>query len=225
MTIEPFGGGQKIRMFLDERTHIYRNGAETTVLGIRKGDRVYADTMLDGSRVFAKNVRVESQTGTAEVRGQVIVVNRDKGTVSLRDELSSQPVTFAIDDRTRYSAYKGSASNSDLQPGSLIDVEFAPGREKRDVAQEVILLAHPGDTYVFSGVVTNIDLRTGTLALENRSDDQTYELHFNQSAVDDRSKLKVGSEVTVHAVFDGQQYKVNDLRVQQTTAGDGARPE
>ena len=54
LTIQPFGGGQKVKMFIDERTHIYRNGEETTVLGIRKGDRVYADTMLDGARVFAK---------------------------------------------------------------------------------------------------------------------------------------------------------------------------
>ena len=86
---------------------------------------------------------------------------------------------------------------------SLIDVQFAPGKDKHDVAQQVLLLAKPGDTYVFSGTVTNIDLRSGTLALENRSDEQTYELHFDQSAVDDRSKLKVGSEVTAHAVFNG----------------------
>jgi hypothetical protein len=76
------------------------------------------------------------------------------------------------------------------------------------------LLARPGDTYVFSGVVTHLDLRSGTLAVENRSDDQTYELHFDQSAVDDRSKLKVGSEVTAHAVFTGKQYNANDLQLQ-----------
>ena len=86
--------------------------------------------------------------------------------------------------------------------------------------KQVILLAKPGDTYVFSGVVTNIDLRDGTLALQNRSDDQTYELHFDQSAVDDRSKLKVGSEVTAHAVFNGKQYNANDLQLQAANADD-----
>lgn len=220
LTIEPFGGGKKIKMFLDERTHVYRNGAETTVLGIRKGDRVYADTMLDGARVFAKNVRVENQVGEAEVRGQITAVNAEKGTVTVKDELSSQPVTFAIDQRTTYSAYKGTASNADLHPGALVDVQFAPVRDKRDVAQEVILLARPGDTYVFSGVVTNVNLRDGTLALENRSDDQTYELHFGTAATDERSKLKVGSEVTAHAVFDGKEYKANDLQVQQVSAAE-----
>jgi hypothetical protein len=225
LTIEPFGGGKKVSLFMDERTHVYRNGAETTVLGIRKGDRVYADTMLDGARVFAKNVRVENQAGAAEVRGQVTAVNREKGTITVKDELSSQPVSFAIDGRTRYNAYKGTAANNDLQPGSLVDVQLGPAGDKGRVAQEIVLLARTGDTYVFSGVVTNVDLRNSTLAVENRSDDQTYELHFGASALDDRSKLKVGSEVTAHAVFDGKQYKANDLQVQQATASDQGKPE
>jgi hypothetical protein len=225
LTIEPFGGGPKMKMFLDERTHIYRNGIPTTVLGIHKGDRVYADTMLDGARVFAKNVRVENETGTAEVRGQVTAVNRDKGTVSVRDELSAQPVTFAVDGTTRYSAFKGSAGSADIQLGTLLDVQFAPGANKRDLAREVIVVARPGDSYVFSGVVTNINLRDETLAVENRSDDQTYELHFSPASLDDRSKLQVGSEVTAHAVFDGKQYRANDVRVQQTSASESSKQD
>ena len=224
LTIEPFGKGQKVKLFIDERTHIYRNGQETTVLGIRKGDRVYADTMLDGSRVFAKNVRVENQVGAAEVRGQIMAVNHEKGTVTVRDDVSSQAVTVAVGSGTQYSAFKGNASSADLQPGSLVDVQFAPGQDKRDQAQEVIVLARPGESYVFSGVVTNIDMRTGTLALANRSDDETYELHFDQSAVDDRSKLKVGSEVTAHAVFNGKQYNAKDLQL-QAASPDEEKPQ
>ncbi len=225
LTIQPFGGGQKIKMFIDERTQIYRNGEATTVLGIRKGDRVYADTMLDGSRVFAKNVRVENQAGMAEVRGQLTAVNPEKGTVTVRDELSAQPVTISVAGGTQYSALKGSASSSDLQPGSLVDVQFAVGKDKHDVAKQVILLAKPGDSYVFSGVVTNIDLRDGTLALQNNSDDQTYELHFDQKAIEDRSKLKVGSEVTAHAVFNGKQYDANDLQLQAASGDNADKPK
>lgn len=226
LTLQPFGGGPKVKMILDERTHIYRNGAETTVLGIQKGDRVYADTMLDGAKVFAKNVRVINETGSAEVRGQVTSVNAAKGTVTLKDELSSQPITFAVDNRTRYGAVKGTASSGDVETGSLIDVQFAPGTaNKRDVAQEITLLAKPGDTYVFAGQVTHIDMRSGTVALENRSDEQTYELHFEASALDDRAKLKVGSEVTAHAVFDGKQYKANDLQVQETSAAEESKDQ
>jgi hypothetical protein len=220
LTVQPFGGGQKLKVFIDERTHIYRNGAATTVLGIRKGDRVYVDTMLDGSRVFAKNVRVENQAGAAEVRGQITAVNRQNGTVTVRDELSAQPVTFTIGGGTQYSAFKGNASSADLKPGSLVDVQFAPGKDKHDQAQEVIVLARPGESYVFEGVVTNVDMRSGTLALENRSDDQTYELHFSNAALDDRDKLKVGSEVTAHAIFDGKQYNAKDLQLQAASPED-----
>lgn len=215
LTIEPFGGGAKVKMFLDERSHIYRNGAETTVLGIHKGDRVYADTMLDGTRIFAKNVRVINDVGSAEVRGQVTGSNPSKGTITMRDELSSQPVTFAVNNRTKFSAVKGSASAGDIQPGSLIDVQFAPDRSNRDIAQEIIVLAKPGDSYIFSGVVTHLDMRTGTLALDNRSDEQTYEVHFDPPAVENRDNLKVGSEITAHATFDGKEYKAANVRVEK----------
>ena len=218
LTIEPFGKGQKIKLFMDERTHVYRNGQETTILGIQKGDRVYADTMLDGSRVFAKNVRVENQVGAAEVRGQITAVNAEKGTVTVRDELSSQPVTISVGGGTQYSALKGNATRADLRPGSLVDVQFAPGKDQHEQAQEVIVLARPGESYVFTGVVTNVDMRNGTLAVENRSDNQTYELHFTDAALDDRDKLKVGSEVTAHAIFDGKQYNAKDLELQAANA-------
>ena len=57
ITVEPFGGGDKMKVFFDERTHIYRDGTETTQANIHKGDRVYVDTLLDGPRVFARNIR------------------------------------------------------------------------------------------------------------------------------------------------------------------------
>ena len=72
---------------------------------------------------------------------------------------------------------------------------------------------------------TNIDLRNNTLALENRSDDQTYELHFDNSAVDDKSKLKVGAEVTAHAVFNGKQYNANNLQLQASNGDNTDKPE
>jgi len=51
ITLQPFAG-KKLNVFFDDRTHVYRDGIETTQLGIHKGDRVYVDTMLDKTRVF-----------------------------------------------------------------------------------------------------------------------------------------------------------------------------
>ena len=214
MTIAPFGGGAKVKLFLDERSHIFRDGTEATVLAIHKSDRVYADTMLDGSRVFAKNVRVVTEPGIAEVRGQVVAA--DNGTIRVRDQLSFRPVSFRVNGATKYSSFKGIANSADVQPGALIDVEFSADRSNHDVAQEIIVLAKPGEDYIFSGVVTNLDMRSNTLALENRSDQETYELHFDPARLEDAHKLKVGAEVTAHAVFDGKQYQTSNLRIEKT---------
>jgi hypothetical protein len=218
LTVTPFGKGQKVNLFVDERTHIYRNGTETTVLGIHKGDRVYVDTMLDGSRVFAKNVRVLTDMGMAEVRGQVMGRDPDRGTISVRDQLSARPVTFTVNGATKYTSMKGEASAADVQVGSLIDVQFYPDRGNRDLAQEITVFAKPGDNYVFSGVVTSVDMRTNTVAVSNRSDEQTYDLHFDPAQLNEPRALKVGSEVTARAVFDGKQYKTSNLRIESSEA-------
>jgi hypothetical protein len=214
VTVQPFGGGKKVKVFVDERSHIYRNGAETTVLGIHKGDRVYVDTMLDGDKIFAKNVRVLTDTGLAEVRGQVISAGGGRGTISVRDQLSAKPVTFAVSGATKYSSSKGSATASDVQPGSLIDVQFAPHSGPRDIAQEIIVLAKPGDNYIFSGVVTNLDMSTNSFFVDNQSDDQSYEVHFTPAALADVHSLKIGQEVTARTIFDGKQYRATNIRVE-----------
>jgi cold shock CspA family protein len=213
LTVQPFGKGEKVKVFVDERSHIYRNGVETTVLGIHKGDRVYVDTMLDRDKVLAKNVRVITETGLAEVRGQVIVSNPEKGTISVRDQLSAKPVTFSVSGATRYSSSKGAATASDVQPGALINVQFSPRADNRDVAQEVTVLAKPGDNYIFSGTVTNLDMRSSTFFVDNQADEQSYEVHFSPTVLADARSLKIGQEVTARAVFDGKKYQATNIRV------------
>jgi cold shock CspA family protein len=216
MTVQPFGGGKRVKVFLDERSHIYRNGTETTILGIHKGDRVYVDTMLaDNDHILARNVRVLTENGLAEVRGQVLSSNPGHGTISVRDQLSSKPVSFAVSSATKYSSSKGEATAGDVQPGALIDVQFSPRRDKA-VAQEITVLAKPGDNYIFSGVVTSMDMRTNSFYVDNKSDDQSYQVHFTRAAVSDMNSLKVGAEVTARAVFDGKQYTASNVHVEKS---------
>ena len=222
LTVQPFGGGMKIKLFVDERSHIYRNGTETTVLGIRKGDRVYADTMLDGSRVFAKNIRVLTEAGLAEVRGQVIALHPEKGTISVQDQLSSRPVSFTVSGTTKYSSSKGGASSGDVQPGALVDVQFASDIQHRDVAREIVVLAKPGDNYIFSGVVTGLDMHSNMLVLQNSADDQDYEVHFSSAALADPRALRVGSEVTARTTFDGKQYKASNVRIENAGSAENS---
>jgi hypothetical protein len=221
VTVQPFGKGAKIKLILDERSHIYRDGTETTILGVHKGDHIYVDTMLDGSKVFARNLRVVTETGPAEVRGQVVAADLGSGKISIKDELSSHPVTFSVNNATKYSSFRGAASSSDLRPGSLIDVQFALDQSNRDVAQEITVLAKPGENYIFSGTVTSLDMRSGTLAVDNSSDDQNYEIHFDPATMADSHGLKVGSEVTARTVFDGKVYKASNLTVEQPAPKEG----
>ncbi len=144
-----------------------------------------------------------------------------KGTIRVQDQLSARPVSFRVSGATKYSSFKGNANSADVQPGALVDVQFSADRSNHDVAQEILVLAKPGDDYVFSGVVTNLDMRTDTLALENSSDQETYELHFNPAAIEDSRQLKVGSEVTAHAVFDGKQYRASNLRIEKPNPNEG----
>ena len=218
LTVQPFGKGQKVKLIVDERSHIYRDGVETTVLGIHQGDRIYVDTMLDGSKVFARNVRVITQATLAEVRGQVVAYYPDKGTVTVQDQLSSKPVSFNVSGNTKYYGAKGDATSSDLRPGSLVDVQFATARQGRDIAREVTVLAKPGDDYIFSGQIIGVDMHNNSFMVENQSDDQQYEIHFNPTLVANARQLKVGSEVTAHTVFDGKQYKANNLRIESANS-------
>jgi len=216
ITIQPFGHGAKVKVFVDARSHIYRNGTPTTILGVRRGDRVYVDTMLDreNNKVFARNVRVITEIGLAEIRGQVIGTNPDKGTITMRDQLSAKPVTFSVGSSTSYTSSKGNASAGDVRPGSLIDVQFSPRHGERDMARQITVIAKPGDNYIFSGVVTNLDMRTDSLFVDNKTDDENYEIHFSPADVAELRNLRVGSEVTARTVFDGKQYKASNIEIE-----------
>lgn len=214
--VQPFGGGKRWNLRFDDRSHIYRDGRETTVLGINKGDRIYADTMLVDGHVFARNLRVVTTSAPAESRGQVTAYDAKTGRVNLQDSLTGQTVTFFVTNQTAMNKRGNSpASPQDLRPGALLDVMFAPGRHGGS-ADQISILAAPGEDFIFSGKVTNLDLSRGVLNLDNESDDKNYEVHFNPANLDDRDALRVGTDVTARAQFDGRQYHANQVTVMKT---------
>lgn len=217
IVVEPFGAKQKIPIMIDERSHIYRNGIETTLEHVKKGDRVYFDTMLDGPRVFAKNVRVISETGAAEVRGQITAYDARRGVIQLHDALSARPVEFRINSSTRVTAQQGSASIGDLARGALVDVMFAPDKANRGIATEVVLLARPGVSYTFAGTITNVNVRDGVVSVENQADGKIYDIEFDPRSKNERVGLHVGNDVNIAATFDGENYRATNVTVNQAT--------
>lgn len=214
VTLQPFGGGKRMTVRFDERSHIYRDGRETTVTGIKEGDRVYADTMLLGPVVFARNIRVLTTSGPAEARGQVTQYDARSGRVTLVDDLTRQPVQFTVSRDTTFRGQGNSqASAQDILPGALLDVQFSPGHGRSGEARDIAVLARPGANYVFAGRVTNLDLRSGMLSVNNQTDSKNYDLHFDPARVEQRERLRVGAEITARATFDGKAYRASDLTV------------
>jgi hypothetical protein len=210
VVVAPFGSSKKMTVQFDERSHIFRDGRETTILGIHKGDRVYVDTQLVGPTLFARNLRVVTITGPAEAAGQVVAYDARTQTVRVVDKLTNQPVIFRITKDTNLRSKSGQPSLDDIRPGSLISVVFEPGKKGGD-AKEVSVLATPGSNYIFAGRVTNLDMHNGVLNVENQSDGKNYELHFNPSSMENRLALRVGSQIAANAAFDGRTYSAKDV--------------
>src|SRR5260370_40062082 len=97
LKIKVFGGGQWT-IFFDERTHIFRNGAEVTQLALKPGDRVYVDTMLDNNQrdVFARNIRVGVTAQPADTERQIVEVDTQRRDVTLRDNINSVAERFSV---------------------------------------------------------------------------------------------------------------------------------
>src|SRR5579872_4728804 len=60
MVVQPFGGKQKMKVAFDSRTHFYENGKAITEREIKQGQRIYLDSMLNGSKVFAKTIWIQT---------------------------------------------------------------------------------------------------------------------------------------------------------------------
>ena len=211
LTVEPFHA-KPMKMVFDERSHIYRDGVETTMMGINKGDKVYVDTQLDRTHVLARNIHVVTGATAADARGQILSVHGDS--MSVQDDLSGAPVSFRIDPQTVVKRQGATASQSDLVPGSIVGIRFAAG-SKHDLAKEVDVLAQPGSAFKFYGDVTFLDLSRGLLALHNRADDKTYELRFDPAAMPalERNSLHVGLMLNVDARFTGKGYEAEQMKV------------
>jgi hypothetical protein len=212
ITLQPFGGGNKYQVNFDERTRILSGGRETTALAIHPGDHIYVDTQSLGSQVFASIIQVRGAGGQARASGQVI--DMIGGQVHLQDRSSGEAIRFVISDRTKVQTRSGPVSAAELRPGSLIDVTFTPNG-LRSEAQSVTIYASPGQHYVFEGILTDVDLRDGVLAMDNLVDGNNYELYFDPLGEKNVSRLLVGTPVSVTASFDGKRYQATAIKINE----------
>lgn len=211
MTVQVFGGG-KMTIAFDPRTRIVHDGAQASASDLHRGDRIYIDTVLDGGAVFARTIRLKTSTSAGESQGIVISYHGGKSELMLRDMLSPRPLKIRLTSQTSIVDSGHAASASELSPGTLVAVKFGPQKDGSDVAREVSVLAVPGASFSFAGLVTAVDLRLGLLVLTASSDHKTYEIYLDSSVapVDD---LHPGADVTVLSRFDGSRYVARSVTV------------
>jgi len=234
ITVQVFGGG-KMKISFDPRTRFYRDGTEARLSDLRQGDRIYIDTILDGSTVFARAIRVKTSGSSGESQGIITSYRADKGELQMRDALSPQTIKIHVTPQTQVlegghtvsspqtikihvtpqtQVLEGghTVSSSALLPGTLVAVKFGARQEGGEVAREVSLLARPGASFTFAGQVTAIDLRLGLLVLTSSTDRKTYEIYLDPSVrVDD--SIQPNTNVTVLTRFEGNRYVARSVTV------------
>jgi hypothetical protein len=211
LTVQVFGSG-KMKILFDTRTHIYEGNVLGSAPDLRIGDRVYVDTMLDGSSVFARNIRLAANAISGRSQGVVKSYRADREELVLRDVLSPDPVKLRLTSRTQIVQDGHAAYANQLVPGTLVDVNFTSQKDGRD-AQQVSILAVPGTDFTFGGVVASLDLHIGLLVLTSSTDHKTYEIYLDPSAITVDDGLKVGADVTTVANYNGTRYVARTLTI------------
>ena len=207
LTLRIFGAG-KLKISFDPRTQIYQDGHEASVSDLRQGDRVSIDTELDGSAVFARKIRLTTTMGAI----QGTVVGYRQGELVLRDILSPRFLKLRITPETGI-LDRGRSVSSGLARGTLVAVTFGSQKDGHVVAQEVSVLARPGESFTFAGRVTALDLRAGLLVLISATDGKTYEIYLDPSLAAGNDNLRESAKVIVLTRFDGNRYVAQNVTV------------
>ena len=216
LTVQTFGGKQKMRLGFDVRTRFYRDGQASNQRELKPGQRVYVDTQLEGTRIFAKTIWIETQAPVGDARGQVMSYDSGAGTLTLRDELSSQPTKFHLDPSVVVHQEKETRSVADLKPGSLVSLTFGSQGPERGTVHEINVLAQPGASFSFFGKVTFLDLSRRIIAIANEPDSKTYDIYLEALPSSVLRDVRQGSEVGISAVFDGSHYVARSIELAPT---------
>ncbi len=217
VTVRVFGGRDMVVLF-DDRTHFYRDGVAASPGDLQIGERVYLDTAMAGSGIFARSVRILTQSANGQSNGQVQSYDAASGDLVLRDVLAPEPANFRLAPDATVLRDGKPASPSELRPGSLVSLKFSPSAKGPGLVREISILAGPGGTFVFAGRVSHLDLHIGLLVLVDPRDSKSYDIHFDPALTGVQDRLHEGGDVTVTTTFDGANYTASSIVVNAVPA-------
>src|SRR5207237_8635026 len=149
-----------------------------TERGVTQGRRSDLDTQLNGDRGFANTLWIRTSGESGVGRGQIMDFDPGKRVVTVRDELSNQPLKLQLAPNATIRKGNQTGSEGDLVQGALVGIEFGAQRELRAIT----VLASPGSTFAFAGRVTFVDLSQKMIAIDNRSDGNKYDVSMEDIA-------------------------------------------
>lgn len=79
MSLHPFGSNQKMEVRFDTRTKFYQDGKPISYRDIKQGQRVYVDTMLNGSKVSRRAYGSRAAPTAALGAGRLLTSMRSAG--------------------------------------------------------------------------------------------------------------------------------------------------
>lgn len=207
-------GGDDIVILFDSRTRVYRDGAPASLTDLRAGQRIYADTAPAGKDTFARSLQVLTRNPLGQSQGQVENFDPARRELTVRDVSAPGPARFLLAPSAEIlRGDRQAASPEELRQGALVSLSFTPSTTGPAVAHEISILAAPGQTFVFSGRVSHLDLSTGLLVLMDSADNKSYEVHFDSAKREAGDGLREGAEVVATTTFDGVRYSATSIVV------------
>ncbi len=207
------GKRKDAKIAFDTRTVVLKLNRPGDFKLVRPGAVVSIDTLTDQDGLFAKTIRVNDALSLREIRGQVTSYDASRQRITVRDELDRSPIQISLGARTTLIQNGQASKNAPIRAGDLVRITLTDDKGPRSTADQIEILAEPGDFYTFAGSLMSIDLRTHTIALTNKDDATVHEISIDQIDPEIVRKLQEGAEVEVNARFDGTRYTARDLKL------------
>ncbi len=216
-TLKVFGG-KPMKILFDERTQVYRDGKRTPLRDLRPNDHASVETILDGTKVFALSIHVLSRLPEGERDGQVLAYDAGTRELTVSDAMGNAPMKLLVPAdlaivHVGQAASSQAGGYSDLVKGTLVTIKFKSDGQGHGVATGIAILAAPGSTFVFSGNITFLDLRSRVFVVSDPSNDKSYKIDFDPTQLPESQNLHEGTNVTVSAIFDGASYKASAITI------------
>lgn len=210
-------GEKPMRILYDERTEVFVDGKRISLNQLRPAEHASVQTTLDGTSVFAISIHILSQLQQGDYSGQVVSYDPTSGDLELVGDRGGEPIRLRVSSTTTFerrgqgSSASGSGGPGDLQPGSLVSLQFDPDGKGRGSATRITVLATPGSTFVFSGNLVALDAQIGKMTVLDPRNDQTYEIQFAPGSLSSIQNIHPGQHVRVTTEYDGTRYLAEEV--------------